>query len=160
MKVAEGVELHDDPGAGLRCWLDTQHARGWLTPAAGASGIGSKTPFSRHYAAAAAQGFVAADAAVLAMMQACHPDKLPSLSWGDQPAAAVPLSRPGRRLDLYAIVDSADRISQVLSSGVKTVQLRIKTPEQPDTQWAGMLRSELQRSVATCAAAGAELFVK
>jgi hydroxymethylpyrimidine kinase/phosphomethylpyrimidine kinase/thiamine-phosphate diphosphorylase len=64
-----------------------------------------------------------------------------------------------RRLDLYAIVDSADRLEKVLAAGVRTVQLRIKTPEQPDATWQAMLRTEIQRSVAACAEAGAELFI-
>jgi hydroxymethylpyrimidine kinase/phosphomethylpyrimidine kinase/thiamine-phosphate diphosphorylase len=47
----------------------------------------------------------------------------------------------------------------VLAAGVKTLQLRIKTPEQPDPQWTGLLRAEIRRSVAACKAEGAELFI-
>jgi thiamine-phosphate diphosphorylase len=47
----------------------------------------------------------------------------------------------------------------VLEAGVRTVQLRIKTPAAPDAAWRAMLRSELQQAIADSAAAGAELFV-
>ena len=156
MKVVAGVDLHTAADGGLRCWLDTEHARGWLTPV---SGAGAQDRFMTEFAAAAHEGFVPADAAVLAMMKTCHPDILPLLSWGDQPAAAPTPSTPTCRLDLYAIVDSAVRVEQVLAAGVKTVQLRIKTPSSPDTRWFDMLRGEIQRCVAACDAAGAELFV-
>lgn len=158
MKIGEGVQVHADADGPLRCWLDTQHARGWLT-AAPQTRLGTPEQFASHFAAAGAEGFVAADAAVLALMKTCHPDRLPLLSWDERPAAAVTPPAPGRRLDLYAIVDSAERIRQVLAAGVQTVQLRIKTPAHPDAQWLDMLRDEIQRSVAACAAAGADLFV-
>jgi hydroxymethylpyrimidine kinase / phosphomethylpyrimidine kinase / thiamine-phosphate diphosphorylase len=37
--------------------------------------------------------------------------------------------------------------------------LRIKTPAAPDADWHATLRLEVQRSIAACQAAGAELFV-
>lgn len=159
MNAISGVEVHTDADGGLRCWLDTEHARGWLTPVAGARAVGTPDLFSSHFEAAMAKGFVAADAAVLAMMATCPPGKLPLLSWGEQPPLPITPSVPARRLDLYAIVDSAERVRQVLAAGVKTLQLRIKTPEQPDTQWLEQLRGEIRRSVAVCKAAGAELFI-
>ena len=159
MNVFAGVQLHTDPHGGLRCWLDTGHARGWLTPAAGAPGVGTDELFSSHFAAAVADGFVAADAAVLAMMKTCHPDTLPLLSWDDRPAAAVTPAQPSRRLDLYAIVDSAERVRQVLAAGIKTVQLRIKAPERAGPPWFDTLRGEVRQSVSACDAAGAELFI-
>jgi hydroxymethylpyrimidine kinase/phosphomethylpyrimidine kinase/thiamine-phosphate diphosphorylase len=64
-----------------------------------------------------------------------------------------------RRLDLYAIVDSAERLRQVLDAGVRTVQLRIKTPEQPDAAWHALLRAQVQQAVDDSTRAGAELFV-
>ena len=159
MNVFTGVQLHTDPHGGLRCWHDTGHARGWLTPAADAPGVGTDELFSSHFAGAMAKGFVAADAAVIAMMKTCDPDTLPLLSWGEQlPVAPAPSVQP-RGLDLYAIVDSAERVQQVLAAGVKTLQLRIKTTDQPDAQWFDMLRGEVRRSVAACGAAGAELFI-
>jgi hydroxymethylpyrimidine kinase/phosphomethylpyrimidine kinase/thiamine-phosphate diphosphorylase len=159
MKAADGVELHIASDGGLRCWLDTPHARGWLTPAPGTNRIVTPEQFARELAAAQAQGFVAADAAVLAMLRTHHPDRLPLLSWDAQQPVAPAAITPPRRLDLYAIVDSAERIRQVLAAGVRTVQLRIKTPEQPDAAWFVMLRGEIERSVAACTDAGAELFV-
>lgn len=154
----KGVHLQRDAQGGLRCWLDTDHARGWLTPAVNA-GAGSPEQFAGHFTAAAAEGFVAADAAVLAMLRTCHPDRLPLLSWSDQAPRPPSPPQPIRRLDLYAIVDSADRVQRVLAAGVRTLQLRIKTPAQPDAIWFESLRSEVRRTVAACEAAGAELFV-
>ena len=159
MKAYPGVELHADPRDGLRCWLDTEHARGWLTPSSGAATPGTPDQFAGHLAAARAEGFVTADAAVIAMMKTCHPESLPLLSWDQQLPVAVEPSVHSRRLDLYAIVDSAERVQQVLAAGVKTLQLRIKTPERPDARWFGMLRGEMRRSVAACDARGAELFI-
>lgn len=129
-------------------WLDSPHARGWLAGAA----LSNET-----LRAALAQGFVAADALVLAKMPAPH--ALPLLSWGEQPPAAPAFTTPERRLDLYAIVDSAQRLQQVLDAGVRTVQLRIKKPAAPDAAWHAMLRDEVRLSVEYSAAAGAELFV-
>jgi hydroxymethylpyrimidine kinase/phosphomethylpyrimidine kinase/thiamine-phosphate diphosphorylase len=155
-----GVDIETAADGRLRCWLDTEHARGWLTPADAAGASGTAEQFSIELTAAMAEGFVAADAAVLAMMKTHHPDKLPLLSWDEQmPLAPAPRSALTRRLDLYAIVDSAKRMRQVLDAGVKTVQLRIKTPDQPDARWLDALRSEVRDSVRACAAAGAELFI-
>jgi thiamine-phosphate diphosphorylase len=66
---------------------------------------------------------------------------------------------PARPLDLYAIVDSAARLRQVLDAGVRTVQLRIKKPADADAAWQAMLEREVRQAVADSAAAGAELFV-
>lgn len=133
-------------------WLDTPHASGWL-----AGPRQDVAELARAAEAARARGFVAADALVLAKMSAPH--ALPLLSWGEEP----PLQpRPGaatRRLDLYAIVDSARRLRQVLDAGVRTVQLRIKTPQQPDAAWHAMLREEVKLAVEDSARADAELFV-
>jgi thiamine-phosphate diphosphorylase len=159
MTVTAGVELHIETDGRLRCWLDTGHARGWLTPAPDTRRVVTPEQFSRELSTAMAEGFVAADAAVLAMMRTHHPDQLPLLSWDERLPVAVPPCAPARRLDLYAIVDSAERVQQVLAAGVKTMQLRIKTPEQPDAQWFGTLRDEVRRSVSACAAAGAGLFI-
>lgn len=139
------------------CWLDTEYARGWLASATPAHG--TWPAFAGHLATASTRGFVAADAAVLAMMQTHHPAALPLLSWDEAPAAPVPAAGPVRRLDLYAIVDSAQRLQQVLAAGMNTVQLRIKTPEQPSPEWFDTLRSAVRRSVQASEAAGAELFV-
>lgn len=160
MKACDGVELQLAGDGSLRAWLDTPHARGWLTSAPGTERVVTPQQLSGELAAAHAEGFVTADAAVLAMMRTHHPQQLPLLSWdAQQPIAPLAPPAPARPLDLYAIVDSAARIVKVLAAGVKTVQLRIKTPEQPDAQWHEMLRDEIERSVAACGETGAELFV-
>jgi hydroxymethylpyrimidine kinase / phosphomethylpyrimidine kinase / thiamine-phosphate diphosphorylase len=152
-------------------WLDSEQARGWLAPAGGTFGNGEL--FAGRLAAAMDKGFVAADAAVLARMATTRrppastmefvhdPALLPQLSWGEAArfGNGPPAAAKSRRLDLYAIVDSADRLQQVLAAGVKTVQLRIKTPAAPDAQWQATLRREVQRSVAACEKARAELFI-
>ena len=134
--------------------------------------------FATCLAAALARGFVVADAAVLAKMATTtrsfptggaagksqslfvhDPALLPQLSWGEQTRfAEVPGAFPSR-LDLYAIVDSAARVLQVLTAGIRTVQLRIKTPKSANAGWHDTLRSEIQRSVAACRAADAQLFI-
>jgi len=146
---------------GARIWIDTVHACGWLSPASAALAlVGGREAFDRHRAAATAQGFVAADAAVLAFMACATPGTLPLLSWGEQPPGAVaPPVQPQRRLDLYAIVDSAARLGRVLEAGPKTVQLRIKTPSHPDPERSERLRSEIGQCIEASAAAGAELFI-
>src|SRR6185369_12436188 len=89
------------------------------------------------------------------------PALLPQLSWGEEQrfAPAGPGRADSRRLDLYAIVDSAARLQQVLDAGIPTVQLRIKMPASPDTGWYAMLRRELRHGIEACESAGAELFV-
>ena len=135
-----------------RDWIDTPHASGWLQ-----GQPQSRAAFAAAMHAALARGFVAADAAVIAKMHAPH--ALPALSWGAQPPAD-PLSAPvTRALDLYAIVDSAARLRQVLDAGVRTVQLRIKKPETPDAAWRAMLEREVRQAVEDSRQAGAELFV-
>ena len=93
---------------------------------------------------------------------AFDPTLLPQLSWGEEAVfSGVPSApaAPKRPLDLYAIVDSAERVQQVLAAGVKTVQLRVKKPLDPSAAWNNSLRLEVQRSVAASRAAGAELFI-
>ena len=149
-------------------WLDTKHACGWIAPAV-AAGPPDAGRFAGEWSAAIGRGFVAADAAVIASMALAadgrpgfinEPRLLPRLSWGEAPHfAAAPPARPPRRLGLYAIVDSAERLQQVLAAGVKTVQLRIKAPPAPDDFWRAALRREVERSIAACRASGAELYV-
>jgi hydroxymethylpyrimidine kinase/phosphomethylpyrimidine kinase/thiamine-phosphate diphosphorylase len=157
-------------------WIATPQAEGWLaaprvlTP----HHHGTGCSFASSAAAAMALGFVAADALVLAKMATLHalrrghaagggagPVKaaafgtdatlLPTLSWGDTPVFADTAPRAARPLGLYALVDSAARVRQVLAGGVRTVQLRIKTEEG--------LEAALCDAIDACRAAGAELFV-
>jgi thiamine-phosphate diphosphorylase len=129
-------------------WLETSHARGWLQGDA-IDPLRLRDALSR--------GFVAADALILAKMRTAH--ALPLLSWGEAPPAAPSSRASDRRLDLYAIVDSAERLQQVLDAGVRTVQLRIKTPAVPDVAWHALLRQQVAQAIAGSRRAGAELFV-
>jgi hydroxymethylpyrimidine kinase/phosphomethylpyrimidine kinase/thiamine-phosphate diphosphorylase len=149
---------------------------------------GTGCSFATALASALALGFVPADAAVLAKMattqalrqgsaagQGAGPVRalpgfgleralLPRMSWGEV-ADFGPDAEPAsggaapRRLDLYGIVDSAARARQALAAGVRTLQLRIKTPAAPDAAWRARLAQEVRDSVAACREAGAELFV-
>ena len=166
-------------------WLASTQASGWLASSrvATAHQHGTGCTFASSVAAALALDFVPADAAVLAKMATTHalrhgysagsgagsvqaqagfaadPSLLPQMSWGEAPSFDASPRPSQRALDLYAIVDSAERMEQVLAAGVRTVQLRIKTPKRPDAAWRAGLRDDVQRSVAACRAAGAELFV-
>ncbi len=144
--VTSGRALH---------WLETAHARGWVWLESAVSLDGDT--LAGRFAANRARGFVDADAALLALAEASG--ALPRLSWGEAPFFAAGRERPSRRLGLYAIVDSADRLQAVLAAGVKTVQVRIKRPPQPDAAWESRLGEELARSVTLARDAGAELFV-
>lgn len=167
-------------------WLAAPQAEGWLALPREAQPHhhGSGCTFATALAAALALGFVEADAAVLAKMATTHairrgyaagggagpvsaaagfgadPSLLPQLSWDAAPAWAAP--RDGARdapLGLYAITDRADAIPGLLAAGVRTLQLRIKTPPAPDAAWHAALAADVRRSVAACRAAGALLFV-
>lgn len=159
-------------------WMATPHAAGWLAAPRVATPHhhGTGCTFASAAAAAIALGFVTADALVLAKMTtlqalrrghaagqgagpvkaaafAADPTLLPQLSWAERPVFAreqAPVAAPP--LDLYAIVDSAARVRQVLAAGVRTVQLRIKQSHDG-------LAAEVADSVAACRAAGATLFV-
>ena len=168
---ANAVCVVDVPGPQGRSfdWIDTEHARGWLLPAN--RNVGGTRGFEHALDAALARGFVAADAAIVARMATTQrgssggdfitdPSVLPQLSWGEQPSFTDGAAgAPPRRLDLYAIVDSAHRVQQVLAAGIRTVQLRIKLPQSPGADARATLSLEVQRSIAACEAAGAELFV-
>ncbi|MDB5861893.1 MAG: thiE [Ramlibacter sp.] len=135
-------------------WLEAEHASGWLWTL---GLVQNEEAFAAATEAAMARGFVAADAAILARWRGAGP--LPLLSWGEQPPSSARSAQSQPALGLYAIVDSAARMRQVLDAGVRTVQLRMKTPERPDAAWQAQLREEIRQSIADCAAVGAELFV-
>ncbi len=160
-----GVLLLDAaPGARRAHWLDTPQARGWVVPPAGQAPC---EPGAARAAAARARaaGHVAADALLIAALQgagiaAPAAGELPQLSW-DEALDVQPLRPPGGQppLDLYAIVDTAERVRAVAEAGVATVQLRIKRPSAPDAAWQDWLRGELAQGLQACRAAGATLVV-
>jgi hydroxymethylpyrimidine kinase / phosphomethylpyrimidine kinase / thiamine-phosphate diphosphorylase len=170
----------DDAGALALDWADTDYACGWLAlPRIDtAHRHGTGCTFATAAAAALALGFVQADALVLAKMAtadalrrgypagegagpvaaragfAGDPDLVPTMSF-DTALPPWTAARRGadREAGLYAIVDSASRVRQVLAAGVRTVQLRIKEAT------ASRLRDEIRASVAACRQVGARLFV-
>ena len=97
------------------------------------------------------------------------PALMPIMSWGDDSdfdsclrlidKRQSAISSKTANLDLYAIVDSAERVQQVVQAGVKLVQLRIKTPDAPDAQWHAALRHAHAEALAACRAAQATLVV-
>ncbi|HVR52890.1 MAG TPA: bifunctional hydroxymethylpyrimidine kinase/phosphomethylpyrimidine kinase [Pseudorhodoferax sp.] len=169
-------------------WLDGPQARGWLAlPRLGTGNThATGCTFASSAAAALARGFVAADAVVLAKMAATHalrhghaagrgpgqvlarpgfevdPALLPYMGFGDAPVcvpARAAQQKTAEPLGLYAIVDSAARVQAVLDAGIRTVQLRIKTPAQANARWREQLAAEVHAASAACRLAGARLFV-
>ena len=67
--------------------------------------------------------------------------------------------RPCPRNFARCIVDSAARVEELLKTGVRTVQLRIKTPAHPDDAWRDGLQRAVALCVQACRSAGAQLFV-
>lgn len=145
-------------------WLESAHARGWVEPAAGSEAL---TPgmVRDRFTRAQAAGFVGADAVLLALMgapmAACSAGMLPRLSWGEAPRFVPWPTTPRLALPMgiYALVESAARLQAVLDAGVRTVQMRIKTPAGADAPWRADLQDELARAVEIAGSAGAELFV-
>jgi hydroxymethylpyrimidine kinase/phosphomethylpyrimidine kinase/thiamine-phosphate diphosphorylase len=161
-------------------WLATPQASGWLAAErlASAHTHGSGCSFATAWAAAAARGFVDADAAVIAKMGAraaiaagaalgAGPGAvraqggfiddarhLPWLSLGEtvfeRPGVSPPRLEPG----LYAIVDRAEAVERAVQAGARTVQLRIKQAGDPQG-----LRAALARALAATRAHGALLVV-
>ncbi|MFM2481908.1 thiamine phosphate synthase [Celerinatantimonas sp. YJH-8] len=68
-------------------------------------------------------------------------------------ASTVPLARCRQPLGLYPVVDSVDWIERLLKAGVKTIQLRIKDPQDPQ------LSVQIARSVALSQQYQAQLFI-
>lgn len=169
-------------------WLDTPHARGWLTlPRVDTPNThGTGCTFASSLAAATARGFVAADAAVLAKMATTHalrharavgqgagpvvaregfgadPSLLPRLSPGDTPTANWRSPRSARDPGVYAIVDSAERVEAVLRARptVDTIQLRMKRPGGcDDATWKAQLHGAIARSQRAADVAGVLLVI-
>jgi len=169
-------------------WLDTPHARGWLTlpRVTTANHHGTGCTFASALAAALALGWVAADAAVLAKMATSHalrqarrggrgagpvlagagfgtdPTLLPHLSLNQQlPDHWASLPR-GRAPGVYAIAHSAEQVCAVLrvTPTVDTIQLRLKRPPgQSDAAWNALLPDAIARSQLAADAAGVLLVI-
>ena len=100
---------------------------------------------------------------------ATEPALIPFMSWSESfdfdsclrlmDGRCRPISSENADIGLYAIVDSAERVQQVVQAGVQTVQLRIKTPDAPDAAWHAALRESIAQSLAACRGAGATLVV-
>jgi len=98
---------------------------------------------------------------------ATEPALLPAMSWDESSQFSSCLHPPDKGqspkaledIGLYAIVDSAERVRQVVAAGVRTVQLRIKTPDAPDAAWHAALRQSAADALAACRVAGATLVV-
>jgi hydroxymethylpyrimidine kinase/phosphomethylpyrimidine kinase/thiamine-phosphate diphosphorylase len=162
-------------------YMLTPQAQGWLSVARveTAHHHGTGCVFAATAAAALAADYVLADAVVLAKMATTHAlrhgyaagagagpvspqsdfaqhlENLPRLTTalqGRQSAKFNPLANPA--LGVYAVVDSAAWVRQVLDAGIRTVQLRIKDPAAPK------LESEIVTAIATARATkGAQLFI-
>jgi hydroxymethylpyrimidine kinase / phosphomethylpyrimidine kinase / thiamine-phosphate diphosphorylase len=172
----------DAQGLNSEDYAFSPHAQGWLRlpRVATAHNHGTGCVFASTVAAAMARGFVSMEALVIAKMAttyalrhayaagqgagpvrpqpdfAQHIENLPTFSL---PRDSTQISSLGfaplsdADLGLYAVVDSAAWVQRVLASGVKTVQLRIKSPELVD------IRREVQLSVQYATAAKAQLFI-
>jgi thiamine-phosphate diphosphorylase len=144
----DGTRLH---------WLDGVHARGWIQLPSHPQGVADEAGLAAHAQEALNLGFVGADAVLLAFLRLT--DELPRLSWDTAPVFAPARAHAMQGLDLYAITDHVPRLEQALAAGVRTVQLRIKRPAQPDDAWQIALREALTRGIAASRAAGAQCFV-
>lgn len=146
---AAAVLVHAGPAA--LHWLSSAHAAGWVR----SSTREDASAFAAAWSARLAGGYVAADAALLAF------DALPLLSWGEAPLDAAPSAATDNAppMGIYAIVDTAAQLRQVLEAGVRTVQLRTKQPRDADAAWHAALRSGVAESIAAARDHGAALFI-
>ncbi len=172
----------DAQGLNSEDYCVSPDAQGWLRlpRVATAHNHGTGCVFASTVAAAMARGFVSMEALVIAKMATTHalrhayaagqgagpvrprPDfaqqleNLPTFSLPRDSAQISSLrftALSDADLGLYAVVDSADWVQRVLASGVKIVQLRIKSPELVD------IRREVQLSVQYAKVANAQLFI-
>ncbi len=182
-RLASRLAEIDARAAWAHDWLDADHglrSRGWLASRRIETehDHGTGCVFAAAAAAALAQGFVAADAVVLAKM-ATSEGLRHAYAAGDGAGPVAPRAGFASRLanlpalnplpdadsrfafpampestrGLYAIVDSADWVARVLAEGVRLVQLRIKDAA------GDVLVREIRRAVASTRAAGATLIV-
>ena len=97
------------------------------------------------------------------------PQRLPLMSWDENfeldscsrllDQRQSPIALETQDIGLYAIVDSAARVRQMVQAGVQTVQLRIKTSDVPDAAWPVALHEAITQALAACRSAGATLVV-
>lgn len=101
------------------------------------------------------------------------PSLLPTLSWGaaevtwQLPDEEPPLKQNQKQnqnhnqkaLGLYAVVDHLAWLKQVLDAGIRTVQLRIKAPLEPEAAWWHELNQNIAQAVALAKEHGALLFI-
>ena len=152
-------------------WLDSDHACGWIAPAAGSehargwiapaadAPAGSPTRLAEVVTDALHRDFVGADALLLGLI-GVEGSALPRLSWGAQPLfAAMPKPVAHWKPGVYALVDCAARVGEVLDAGIRTVQLRIKRPTDADNGWNARLRAEAAASAAAARDCDATLVI-
>ena len=147
-------------------WLDSHNASGWIRLASGKCSSPDPSSVVALLEQALALGHADADAALIAIVDACQPTTtghwpdLPQLSWAETPrfSGLVP-PRTDPALGLYAIVDSSANAQRILDAGVRTIQLRIKRPVTPPPDWDASLRREIELTVALADSAGATLFI-
>ncbi len=132
-------------------------ARGFVSMEALVAAKMATTHALRHaYAAGQGAGPVRPRSDFAQQLENLPTFSLPNASMQTQSSQKQPLSfahLSDADLGLYAVVDSADWVQRVLASGVKTVQLRIKSPEFVD------IRREVQLAVQYAQAANAQLFI-
>lgn len=170
-----------DASGALACdWLHSPQAHGWLSlpRVATRHQHGTGCTFASSAAAALACGYCAADAIVLAKMATTHAlrhayaagqgagpvcvrsdfaqhiDNMPALTPQSPEQTAPFAALTSATLGVYAVVDSAAWVRRVLDGGIRTVQLRIKNPQEPT------LELQIKESIALAnATPGAQLFI-
>lgn len=90
-----------------------------------------------------------------------HRERLPRLSLSTMPPSSwhVPSSSRLPRPGVYAIVDTAERVSAVIKAGAHTVQLRIKTPPNATLAQTAWIEAEIRQAHAYAQAAQVTLYV-
>lgn len=161
-------------------WLTSPQADGWLSlPRVDTlHQHGTGCTFAAMAAAALASGYCVADAVVLAKMATTHAlchgyaagagvgpvhvladfaqsfANLPALSPMAVVASTAFRALRDPALGVYAVVDSAAWVRRVLAAGIRTVQLRIKDPQE------STLEAQIHESIAVAnATPGAQLFI-
>ena len=162
-------------------YADTPQASGWLSPSSTAGPHKphpeADTIFADAATQALARGFVAMETIVMAWMTrndalsqhagtgllqprpdfAQRSSNLPFFSLPHASSVSGFAALSDADLGVYAVVDSADWVTRVVSAGVRTVQLRIKDAEAPEHR--AFVREQIRQSIRAATAAGAQLFI-